>query len=384
MARESTATIENAEEEAYCTLLLTDDYVPGAIVVATQLRELDNTRPIVCLIANNSEGTLVSQHSIQLLSEVYDELVFVNPVDVGDSPELRLLRRPELRMAATKLRLWELPYSRIVYLDADTLPLQSLESLFQTHLPSSRHIAASPDCGWPDMFNSGVLVLRPDAKIAEDIIARAPTMSLIDGSDQGLLNQEFEWVRIPFLYNVTANASYEYAPAYARFQNEVKVLHFIGPNKPWSQSYPESSSLKQWWSVFNRTKLGGAGLAPLEHEREVVIDMDRVIMAPPDFWDAKTHAPFRNSRPEGEFLARRLATMKLEDQQHSTAPTTPFLKVPASHAPPEAESHSPPTPQSSSSSVSPQTPRHIYPIYGPSVISFPFETRSTSPPEREY
>lgn len=379
MARQSIEPNENnSKEEAYCTMLFTDDYVPGAIVVATQLRALDGTRPILCLVANDAERTRVSDHSIRLLNDVFDELVFVDPVDVGDSPELRLLNRPELRMAATKVRLWELPYARIVYLDADTLPIQPLNGLFDRDLPSTRHIAASPDCGWPDMFNSGVSVLRPDPELARDIISRAPTMNLIDGSDQGLLNQEFKWVRLPFLFNVTANTSYEYAPAYARFRNEIKVLHFVGSQKPWSQLASDSPIVKQWWSVFSETKLGKAQLAPPAHEREVAVDMDKVIVAPPDFWDAKTHAPFKHSRPEGEFLVQRLATMKL-DEQPLIIPSTP---VENSQTPSELEESVSPLPKSSPSR--PRPPQHIYPVYGPSLVSFPFEARLTSPPEREF
>ena len=60
------------------------------------------------------------------------------------------------------------------------------------------------------------------------------------GGDQGLLNAYFkDWatgspaMRLPFTYNMTANASYGYAPAFERFRDDIHVVHFIGAHKPW-------------------------------------------------------------------------------------------------------------------------------------------------------
>nr|CAD7437544.1 unnamed protein product [Timema bartmani] len=69
-----------------------------------------------------------------------------------------------------------------------------------------------------------------------------------DGGDQGLLNQFFsDWAsqdigrHLPFIYNMCSSATYSYLPAYKhtacyypfRFGELVKIVHFIGPNKPW-------------------------------------------------------------------------------------------------------------------------------------------------------
>lgn len=54
------------------------------------------------------------------------------------------------------------------------------------------------------------------------------------GGDQGILNDFFrEWRRLPFVFNVTPSASYSYTPAYKKFFDDIKVVHFIGVNKPW-------------------------------------------------------------------------------------------------------------------------------------------------------
>ena len=95
------------------------------------------------------------------------------------------------------------------------------------------------------------------------------------GGDQGLLNAFFsDWSkgdgskRIPFGYNLTINASYSYLPAFKHFQNEVKVVHFIGYNKPWTfhrfadgnviphgqQSQDYLKFVQMWWWHYDDLK----------------------------------------------------------------------------------------------------------------------------------
>ena len=45
--------------------------------------------------------------------------------------------------------------------------------------------AAAPDVFPPDMFNAGVLVLRPDAHVFEDMVAKASVLPSHDGGDTG-------------------------------------------------------------------------------------------------------------------------------------------------------------------------------------------------------
>jgi lipopolysaccharide biosynthesis glycosyltransferase len=100
-------------------------------------------------------------------------------------------------------------------------------------------------------------------------------IDLFKGGDQGLLNSYFaNWSkgdssrRIPFGYNLTINAAYSYLPAFKHFQNEVKVVHFIGYNKPWTfhrfadgkiiphgqQSQDYLKFVQMWWNLYDESR----------------------------------------------------------------------------------------------------------------------------------
>ena len=97
-------------------------------------------------------------------------------------------------------------YRKLIFLDADILPLRPLSHLFRL----SSSFAAVPDVGWPDIFNSGFLVLDP----SEDKFTA--TMNIVrskgswDGGDQGVLNEwaGSDWERLSFTYNTTPTAAY--------------------------------------------------------------------------------------------------------------------------------------------------------------------------------
>ena len=105
-------------------MVLNDEYLLGAKVVFSQLRKIDPSRKVVCLATKDTLTT----GALTELNQYFDKVWFVDLIDAGDTEKLKLLKRPELRFATTKLHLWNLPYSRVIYLDADTLPLLPLRA----------------------------------------------------------------------------------------------------------------------------------------------------------------------------------------------------------------------------------------------------------------
>lgn len=304
---------------AAASLIYSPAYIPGALVVAHQLRKiLPADTHLVLLI----DSTRFSEHETAILGHVW-QLHDVAPVESKLHAQLALLGRPLLALTFTKIHLWGLPYEQVLYVDADTLPLtddlnDTVANLLDLEVPDGA-IAAAPDSGFPDIFNSGVFVLRPSPADYANLYTLATSGESVsfDGADQGLLNQYFNvdpdwvsvslhggavesrWIRIPFLYNTTPSAQYQYEPAYRHYApfapsdrrevgydaggsgnptqadsdalssiletvdsyhraafahfskspHRVKLLHFIGPRKPWDDG--GNPVFEKWWGAWN-------------------------------------------------------------------------------------------------------------------------------------
>jgi alpha-N-acetylglucosamine transferase len=158
--------------EAYVTLVATDAYAAGALVVAHRLRQLGSIKDIVCLTTPNISSSVREQLRKVLLVIEVDELRSTQ-VD-----NLQLLGRPELDVTFTKIQLWKLTqYQKVVFLDADTLPLLNVDELFDR--PA---LSAAPDAGWPDCFNSGVFVAEPSDAIYHSLIDLSNEKGSFDGN----------------------------------------------------------------------------------------------------------------------------------------------------------------------------------------------------------
>ncbi|KAN0133220.1 glycosyltransferase [Lactarius tabidus] len=260
---------------AFVTLLTSDSYLPGALTLAAALRDVHPSPALtpevdfqtVCLVTPET----VDIASIKLLRKAFDVVVGVEIIEEENERGLQLLGRPDLTTVLTKLHVFRLTqYSKIIFLDADILPIRTLSHLFT--LPHD--FSAVPDVGWPDIFNSGFMVLSPGEDKFKELITLSKTKGSWDGADQGLLNEwrGSNWNRLSFTYNTTPTAVYTYAPAYERFGSQISAIHFIGANKPWSsipwrapgsttaqqvasqtlQAYDYGSLVDRWYAVYDK------------------------------------------------------------------------------------------------------------------------------------
>ncbi|KAL3495431.1 hypothetical protein BJX62DRAFT_222637 [Aspergillus germanicus] len=188
---------------------------------------------------------------------VYDVLIPVYRTTNHTPANLWLMERPDLIATFTKIELWrQTQFKRIVYIDSDVVAIRAPDELLSLDVD----FAAAPDVGWPDCFNSGVMVLRPNMQDYYALRALAERGISFDGADQGLLNMHFRnWHRLSFTYNCTPSANYQYVPAYKHFQSTISMIHFIGSQKPWSMSRqvapfdsPYNQLLGRWWTIYDR------------------------------------------------------------------------------------------------------------------------------------
>ncbi|CAO2653328.1 Nn.00g027390.m01.CDS01 [Neocucurbitaria sp. VM-36] len=241
------------QEDVYCTLLMSNSYLPGAAVLAHSLRDAGTTKKLAVLVTLET----LSADTITELKALYDYVIPVERIRNPNTANLYLMGRPDLAYTFTKIALWrQTQFRKLVYLDADVVALRALDELFNIDAP----FAAAPDIGWPDAFNSGVMVITPDMGEYWALQTMAATGDSFDGADQGLLNQYFEhrpWQRLKFTYNCTPNAEYQWEPAYRHYKRDISAVHFIGKDKPWS-GYRKSGFgvygdlLARWWAVHDR------------------------------------------------------------------------------------------------------------------------------------
>ncbi|KAK9243700.1 nucleotide-diphospho-sugar transferase [Lipomyces tetrasporus] len=316
-------------DKAYLTLLLTDTYLPGVLALAKALRDFGTIHQLAILIVPDA----LSPSTIAALEVVYDDVIRVPAIANPAPGNLFALGRADLYESFTKILAWnQTQYKRIVYLDADALPLANIDDLFDTEGLT----AACPDAGWPDIFNSGVIVLTPSHSDFLGLHTLAESGESFDGGDQGLLNAYFgsSWTRLPFLYNVTPTTGYQnfmdlrsrstgdglvptilfcpcpnptYAPAFYRFSREVKVIHFIGTPKPWMRDRPSDPAsiavpewygatgsevnnrlLRQWWAVYDT----------VEAPESVVDEAPATIEAPDSVVDEAPMSEQAHEQPE--------------------------------------------------------------------------------------
>ncbi|KAI9183323.1 glycogenin glucosyltransferase [Blastocladiella emersonii ATCC 22665] len=248
---------------AYATLVTSDSYVVGASVLAQSLRASGTPHRLVVL-----HWPELTPESVDLLRATFDDVVPIAPLRSTDHANLQLLGRPELDVTYSKLHVWNLvQFAKIVFIDADAFVLTNVDELFDRD-----ELSAAPDCGWPDTFNSGVFVLQPNKETFDRLVAFAASHGSWDGGDQGLLNDFFsDWNtapgrRLPFTYNVTPSAAYTSSPAFQRFENDIKVVHFAGSDKPWTYARNTDGSaigkgaaatgstllqlVNRWWAVY--------------------------------------------------------------------------------------------------------------------------------------
>ncbi|KAK0875524.1 glycogenin glucosyltransferase [Friedmanniomyces endolithicus] len=359
-------------EDVYCTLVMTDAYLPGAAVLAHSLRDSGTTHPLVCLTTPSTllPSTLAALHTL------YDHVLPIEPIANPSPANLYLLDRTDLLYTFTKIHLWRLTqFRRIVYLDADVVCLRAPDELFQ--LPSTPAFAAAPDVGWPDTFNTGLMVLTPHTGTYSALRTLASAGDSFDGADQGLLNQYFAhrgWERLSFVYNCTPAAGYQYEPAYRYFKSEVRCVHFIGGVKPWQRGKTDGSGgsstrggggvyqelLSRWWAVweahftgvstFDYATMGYKAVEREEASRSITaadipftdpqptaeaiaqgkLDptptiQQRKFSAPHLEWDATRSAPPFSSKPEAANFPNQIYEFNQDAQPWKAPPSYPEI-----------------------------------------------------------
>ncbi|XP_073241722.1 glycogenin-1-like [Porites lutea] len=254
------------KREAFAFVATDDKYAERALVAALSLKKVQTTKPMVLICTPG----VVSISRFKNFG-VFDEIEIRPELNIPQNEQNpNLLLRPWITKTFTKLNIWTLTsYTKIVYLDTDVLVLKNIDDLFQRD-----ELSAGPEDLWPDVFNSGVLVIEPSMATFTRLIKEAKSKPSWDGTDQGLLNDVYgnSWRtvpirRLPYTYNMAYSTFKIYRSAYDRYKDEVKVVHFLGTleRKPWEFIFNESTNqlepeadvyVKKWWKLYQSLSNG--------------------------------------------------------------------------------------------------------------------------------
>jgi hypothetical protein len=237
------------ERQAYVSLLYGDNvgYAMAARVLAHSIAQYSQADRLLLVTED------VPAH---VVADLERDGWQCRPVTAIDSPLLPT--HPRWRYTFTKLELWhQLDYDTLVYLDLDMVVMNAdLDRLFDM-CPPERPMCAASDMVASTGFNSGMMVIHPDAHTYQAMLdAMAETFSF-DGADQGFLNAFFHWFEpddnqvgaLPLRYNAEVRLYYVFNEQLwkATFHDEPVVLHYNFGDKPWGWRLTPFLRLSDAW-----------------------------------------------------------------------------------------------------------------------------------------
>ncbi|KAL2631304.1 hypothetical protein R1flu_015990 [Riccia fluitans] len=284
LSKESSVRVRR---EAYATILHSDGvYVCGAIVMGQSIKLTDAKRDLIALV----DAGITSQQRKGL------ELAGWKLHDIERIKNPKSDPRKYNAWNYSKFRLWQLTkYDRIVFIDADLLVLQNLDTLFD--MPQ---LSATGNDRY--LFNSGVMVIEPSNCTFDLFMQQINDVESYNGGDQGFLNEIFPWWhRIPkrmnylkFFWspiNSTEERRLELAEKNGLFQADppaLYVLHYLGL-KPWTcfrdydcnwntneaHMYASDVAHARWWKVHDSMLEDLQQHCLLSTKRKAALEWDR-------------------------------------------------------------------------------------------------------------
>lgn len=242
-----TVCSETNRDEAYVTLLYGDEFLLGVRVLGKSIRGTGSRKDMVALV---SDG--VSDYAKMLLKA---DGWIVEMISLLANPNS--VRPTRFWGVYTKLKIFNMTnYKKVVYLDADTIVVKSIEDLFKCgkFCANLKH---------SERLNSGVMVVEPSAEVFNDMMRQVNTLPSYTGGDQGFLNSYYkgfanahvfepnlpedvrksrpvpEMERLSTLYNADVGL-YMLANKWMVDEKDLHVIHYtLGPLKPWD-----------WWTSW--------------------------------------------------------------------------------------------------------------------------------------
>ena len=248
--------------KSYVTSLSTKSYLPGVFALNESLKRAKSSHPLLALTSPDITPDLT--HKLQQAGIAVKALLTSVHVPAD-------LRAASGHWGNTfdKLHVFGLTeYEKLVYVDSDMIVLTNIDELFEK--PHMSAVAAGQliNPKW-NRLNSGLMAIVPEHGLPEKILLTLDKARSDQGlagakaiGDQDLINTYYsKWANCPELhldqgYNIfqchldsyIEKHGYRLPGNAARHGLEAKIVHFIGPNKPWMKG----ASIKHYVNVLKK------------------------------------------------------------------------------------------------------------------------------------
>lgn len=229
-------------KKAYVTLLSSPSYILGVLGLYRSLRKYGKTEyPFLCVCSQcMTEEDLkpLKYEGIECWGLEYSALDGVNLPNSNQGYEHWIY-------TFDKLLLWGLTaYDKLVFLDSDMMVLSNIDDLFDKPPMSAVQAGFLLHNDW-NRLNSGLMVIKPDMEVCDRLISQLPmTIQSYNAvksgvGDQDVINDVFpNWSNEEELHLLEGyNMFFKHLTIYHKrfgFQmKDIKVVHFIGKQKPW-------------------------------------------------------------------------------------------------------------------------------------------------------
>ncbi|PPR00645.1 hypothetical protein CVT24_000868 [Panaeolus cyanescens] len=275
---------------AYVTLLTSNSYLAGVLVLDYCLRNVDSKYPLVVMITS-----ALSKDVTDILHRRRIATRLVQSLRPPEGRHKLIAHDSRFADTWTKLRGFELAdYHRIVLMDSDMIVLRNMDELMKLDLPQD-HIAAvhvcacnprgiahypgdwlPENCAYKEIrlptdpppaiteqsprphtqLNSGTVILNPSLTLFTGIKNFLDTSERISEwkfPDQDLLSEYFKgkWTPISWWYNALRSLCTTHPSLWK--ESEIRCLHYIFADKPWQSrksqgnSEPAFAVMDRWW-----------------------------------------------------------------------------------------------------------------------------------------
>lgn len=225
-------------KRTFVTLLSTDDFFPGVLMLEWSLRQVGSQYPLLVLCGNVVSGKVMDGlRERQLICQQLHE--HINPKEgVNQEREYH-----HWSQTFDKLYVWNLTqYEKVVFLDADMQVIRNIDYLFDCPHMSAVCADAFNEPGL-DKLNSGLMVIEPNEREFEELrtIVKSGELHLKNMGDQDVIRAYYhDWgTRKELTLEPGLNVLYsEVSRGVIQRQDvePVSVIHYIGHKKPWMVS----------------------------------------------------------------------------------------------------------------------------------------------------